>query len=162
MCPKQRMCARWRIMPWSSWAASTCGEGGEGGGGGHRGKPRGGGVLPQAPACQVICAAKYAVMWGIPAVLPSVQGICLCGSCWCIDGVSWQQPVVKDLAAPAVSLHPAVPPPCHPHLRINNAGTNAYKYGPLLESSDDDLAAIVNTNVLGVLLCCKEVGGAGE
>lgn len=41
--------------------------------------------------------------------------------------------------------------------RINNAGTNAYKYGPLLESDDDDLAAIVETNVLGVMLCCKEV-----
>lgn len=41
-------------------------------------------------------------------------------------------------------------------LWINNAGTNAYKYGPLLESDDDDLAAIVETNVLGVMLCCKE------
>jgi NAD(P)-dependent dehydrogenase (short-subunit alcohol dehydrogenase family) len=41
--------------------------------------------------------------------------------------------------------------------RINNAGTNAYKYGPLLESDDEDLEAIVDTNVLGVMLCCKEV-----
>eukprot|EP00877_Chromochloris_zofingiensis_P005359 jgi/Chrzof1/14824/Cz09g17200.t1_NOL[v5.2] len=39
---------------------------------------------------------------------------------------------------------------------INNAGTNAYKYGPLLESDDDDLVSIVETNVLGVMLCCKE------
>lgn len=39
--------------------------------------------------------------------------------------------------------------------RINNAGTNAYKYGPLLESEDEDLEAIVDTNVLGVMLCCK-------
>ena len=45
--------------------------------------------------------------------------------------------------------------------RINNAGTNAYRYGPLLESSDDDLTVIVNTNVLGVMLCCKEVRGGG-
>lgn len=42
--------------------------------------------------------------------------------------------------------------------RINNAGTNAYKYGPLLDSDDEDLEAIVDTNVLGVMLCCKEVG----
>eukprot|EP00879_Flechtneria_rotunda_P023845 GHRR01025253.1.p1 GENE.GHRR01025253.1~~GHRR01025253.1.p1 ORF type:complete len:268 (+),score=73.44 GHRR01025253.1:721-1524(+) len=41
-------------------------------------------------------------------------------------------------------------------LWINNAGTNAYKYGPLLESDDEDLEAIVETNVLGVMLCCKE------
>lgn len=41
-------------------------------------------------------------------------------------------------------------------LWINNAGTNAYKYGPLLESDDEDLEAIVDTNVLGVMLCCKE------
>jgi chlorophyll(ide) b reductase len=32
-----------------------------------------------------------------------------------------------------------------------------YKYGPLLESDDDDLEAIVDTNILGVMLCCKEV-----
>eukprot|EP00878_Enallax_costatus_P018718 GHUV01019721.1.p1 GENE.GHUV01019721.1~~GHUV01019721.1.p1 ORF type:complete len:204 (+),score=28.86 GHUV01019721.1:693-1304(+) len=42
-------------------------------------------------------------------------------------------------------------------LWINNAGTNAYKYGPLLESDDEDLEAIVDTNILGVMLCCKEV-----
>jgi NAD(P)-dependent dehydrogenase (short-subunit alcohol dehydrogenase family) len=46
-----------------------------------------------------------------------------------------------------------------PAHRINNAGTNAYKYGPLLDSDDEDLEAIVDTNVLGVMLCCKEVGG---
>lgn len=45
----------------------------------------------------------------------------------------------------------------HCACRINNAGTNAYKYGPLLESDDEDLEAIVDTNVLGVMLCCKEV-----
>ncbi|PNG99795.1 Chlorophyll(ide) b reductase NOL, chloroplastic, partial [Tetrabaena socialis] len=39
---------------------------------------------------------------------------------------------------------------------INNAGTNAYRYGPISESSDEDLAQIVQTNVLGVMLCCKE------
>jgi len=41
-------------------------------------------------------------------------------------------------------------------LWVNNAGTNAYKYGPLLDSDDAALARIVETNVLGVLLCCRE------
>lgn len=35
-------------------------------------------------------------------------------------------------------------------------GTNAYKYQPLAEASDEDLASIVETNVLGVMLCCRE------
>ena len=39
---------------------------------------------------------------------------------------------------------------------INNAGTNAYYYGPLSEASESDLTAIVETNVLGVMLCCRE------
>lgn len=59
----------------------------------------------------------------------------------------------------------------HPHLlhlpppapaRINNAGTNAYRYGPMAESTDEELSQIVGTNVLGVMLCCKEVGWGGE
>lgn len=41
-------------------------------------------------------------------------------------------------------------------LWINNAGSNAYKYGSLVESVDEDLVEIVETNVLGVMLCCKE------
>jgi chlorophyll(ide) b reductase len=41
-------------------------------------------------------------------------------------------------------------------LWINNAGTNAYKYGPLLDAEDEALERIVETNVLGVLLCCRE------
>jgi len=41
-------------------------------------------------------------------------------------------------------------------LWINNAGTNAYRYGPLLDADDAALARIVETNVLGVLLCCRE------
>ena len=41
--------------------------------------------------------------------------------------------------------------------RINNAGSNGYKYKTLLESSDADLVSIVETNVLGVMLGCKEV-----
>ena len=40
--------------------------------------------------------------------------------------------------------------------RINNAGSNGYKYKTLLESSDADLVSIVETNVLGVMLGCKE------
>lgn len=42
-------------------------------------------------------------------------------------------------------------------LRVNNAGTNAYKYGPLSEAKDDELIQIVETNVLGVMLGCREV-----
>lgn len=38
---------------------------------------------------------------------------------------------------------------------INNAGTNAYSYKPLIETSENDLADIVDTNVLGVMLCCQ-------
>ncbi|CAL5222870.1 g5296 [Coccomyxa viridis] len=41
-------------------------------------------------------------------------------------------------------------------LWINNAGSNAYKYKPLAESTDADLIRIVETNVLGVMLGCKE------
>lgn len=41
--------------------------------------------------------------------------------------------------------------------RINNAGTNSYKYKALSELEDEDLVNIVQTNVLGVMLCCKEV-----
>jgi chlorophyll(ide) b reductase len=38
---------------------------------------------------------------------------------------------------------------------INNAGTNAYSFKPLVESSESDLISIVDTNVLGVMLCCQ-------
>lgn len=40
--------------------------------------------------------------------------------------------------------------------RINNAGSNGYRYGPLLESTDEALEEIVETNVLGVMLSCRE------
>ena len=46
--------------------------------------------------------------------------------------------------------------------RINNAGSNAYKYKTLSESTDADLIRIVETNVLGVMLGCKEVGHKAE
>lgn len=74
--------------------------------------------------------------------------VCLCCSC--------RTAVVR------LSVYKSLKP-THTHTqpqhtnRINNAGTNAYKYGPLLESDDEDLEAIVDTNVLGVMLCCKEV-----
>jgi chlorophyll(ide) b reductase len=42
-------------------------------------------------------------------------------------------------------------------LWINNAGTNAYKYTTLTNSVEEDLVSIVETNVLGVMLCCREV-----
>ncbi|GLI65934.1 hypothetical protein VaNZ11_009608 [Volvox africanus] len=41
-------------------------------------------------------------------------------------------------------------------LWINNAGTNGYRYGPMADSTDEELQQIVSTNVLGVMLCCKE------
>lgn len=41
-------------------------------------------------------------------------------------------------------------------LWINNAGTNAYRVGPLAAQDHDDIISIVETNVIGVMLCCKE------
>ncbi|KAG0497211.1 hypothetical protein HPP92_001902 [Vanilla planifolia] len=39
---------------------------------------------------------------------------------------------------------------------INNAGSNAYSYKPLAETSDDDLMEVVTTNTLGLMICCRE------
>eukprot|EP00475_Leptophrys_vorax_P023766 TRINITY_DN32665_c0_g1_i1.p1 TRINITY_DN32665_c0_g1~~TRINITY_DN32665_c0_g1_i1.p1 ORF type:complete len:395 (-),score=-9.15 TRINITY_DN32665_c0_g1_i1:243-1367(-) len=39
---------------------------------------------------------------------------------------------------------------------INNAGSNAYNYAPLIDTSDAAIEEIVRTNVLGVMLCCRE------
>ncbi|KAG1348264.1 putative chlorophyll(Ide) b reductase NOL, chloroplastic [Cocos nucifera] len=39
---------------------------------------------------------------------------------------------------------------------INNAGSNAYSYKPLAETSDDVLMEIVTTNTLGLMICCRE------
>ncbi|PSC76397.1 chlorophyll(ide) b reductase chloroplastic isoform X2 [Micractinium conductrix] len=39
---------------------------------------------------------------------------------------------------------------------INNAGTNTYRVGPLANQAPEDIVAVVETNVLGVMLCCKE------
>ncbi|KAG6472148.1 hypothetical protein ZIOFF_069605 [Zingiber officinale] len=41
-------------------------------------------------------------------------------------------------------------------LQINNAGSNAYSYKPLAETSDDDLLEVVTTNTLGLMICCRE------
>lgn len=41
--------------------------------------------------------------------------------------------------------------------RINNAGSNGYKYGVLGDYTDAELVNIVETNVLGVMLGCREV-----
>lgn len=41
--------------------------------------------------------------------------------------------------------------------RINNAGTNAYQYSTLSEFTESDLRQILDTNVLGVMLACREV-----
>ncbi|PKU64606.1 chlorophyll(ide) b reductase NOL, chloroplastic isoform X1 [Dendrobium catenatum] len=39
---------------------------------------------------------------------------------------------------------------------INNAGSNAYSYKPLAETSDEDLMEVVTTNTLGLMICCRE------
>ncbi|GAA0146896.1 hypothetical protein Leryth_014425 [Lithospermum erythrorhizon] len=41
-------------------------------------------------------------------------------------------------------------------LWINNAGSNAYSYKPLIEASDEDLIEVVTTNTLGLMICCRE------
>ena len=46
--------------------------------------------------------------------------------------------------------------------RINNAGSNAYKYGVLGDYSDAELINIVETNVLGVMLGCREVDSSAH
>lgn len=38
---------------------------------------------------------------------------------------------------------------------INNAGSNAYSFKPLVEAAEADLVDIVQTNVLGVMICCQ-------
>lgn len=40
-------------------------------------------------------------------------------------------------------------------LWINNAGSNAYSFKPLVEAAESDLVDIVQTNVLGVMICCQ-------
>lgn len=68
-------------------------------------------------------------------------------------------------------------------MQINNAGSNAYSYKPLMEASDEDLmlvhiiiflndlpslsiyifafcfvcSEVVSTNTLGLMICCREV-----
>ncbi|KAL5708736.1 chlorophyll(ide) b reductase [Ranunculus cassubicifolius] len=39
---------------------------------------------------------------------------------------------------------------------INNAGSNAYSFRPLSETSDEDLIEVVTTNTLGLMICCRE------
>ncbi|KAK9101073.1 hypothetical protein Scep_024503 [Stephania cephalantha] len=39
---------------------------------------------------------------------------------------------------------------------INNAGSNAYSFRPLAETSDEDLMEVVTTNTLGLMICCRE------
>lgn len=41
-------------------------------------------------------------------------------------------------------------------LWVNNAGSNAYAYRPLVEQTGEDIVAVVETNVLGVMLSCRE------
>ncbi|XP_038885316.1 chlorophyll(ide) b reductase NOL, chloroplastic isoform X3 [Benincasa hispida] len=42
------------------------------------------------------------------------------------------------------------------HVWINNAGSNAYSFKPLVEASDEDLIEVVTTNALGLMICCRE------
>jgi NAD(P)-dependent dehydrogenase (short-subunit alcohol dehydrogenase family) len=49
---------------------------------------------------------------------------------------------------------------CQYGCRINNAGSNGYKYGVLGDYTDAELVNIVETNVLGVMLGCREVRNA--
>ncbi|OVA00889.1 Short-chain dehydrogenase/reductase SDR [Macleaya cordata] len=44
----------------------------------------------------------------------------------------------------------------HIDLWINNAGSNAYSFRPLAETSDEDLIEVVTTNTLGLMICCRE------
>ncbi|KAL6894552.1 hypothetical protein ACP4OV_008650 [Aristida adscensionis] len=39
---------------------------------------------------------------------------------------------------------------------INNAGSNAYTYKPLVETSDEALMEVITTNTLGLMICCRE------
>ncbi|KAH7433869.1 hypothetical protein KP509_07G090000 [Ceratopteris richardii] len=39
---------------------------------------------------------------------------------------------------------------------INNAGSNAYVYKPLVEMNDKVIMEIVETNTIGVMICCRE------
>eukprot|EP00250_Pteridium_aquilinum_P012336 c20664_g1_i1 orf=81-1226(+) len=39
---------------------------------------------------------------------------------------------------------------------INNAGSNAYTYKPLVETNDEVIMEIVETNTIGVMICCRE------
>ncbi|XP_078430838.1 NYC1-like protein [Wolffia australiana] len=44
----------------------------------------------------------------------------------------------------------------HIDIWINNAGSNAYSFKPLAETSDEDLMEVVTTNTLGLMICCRE------
>ncbi|KAL8549321.1 hypothetical protein ACS0TY_008244 [Phlomoides rotata] len=41
-------------------------------------------------------------------------------------------------------------------MQINNAGSNAYSFKPLMEASDEDLIEVVSTNTLVLMICCRE------
>jgi chlorophyll(ide) b reductase len=39
---------------------------------------------------------------------------------------------------------------------INNAGSNAYAFKPLIEQTPEEIQSITDTNILGSLLCCRQ------
>lgn len=56
---------------------------------------------------------------------------------------------MKDIAAYAQEIFGSV------DIWVNNAGTNAYTFKPFFEQSDEDIATVVNTNILGVMYGTK-------
>ncbi len=60
---------------------------------------------------------------------------------------------------PTYLLPTSYTPTSHIPTQNNNAGTNAYSFKSLLDSDDEYLSSIVETNVLGVMRCCKEAIG---
>lgn len=57
--------------------------------------------------------------------------------------------------APTASLSALACPP------RSNAGTNAYRVGPLAQQSAEDIVAVVETNVVGVMLGTLRLAGRG-
>ena len=76
------------------------------------------------------------------------HGICLARA---VD--AWLPVKHQEIASMILPLHNH----CDHCCRINNAGSNGYKYGVLGDYTDAELVNIVETNVLGVMLGCREV-----
>ena len=64
-------------------------------------------------------------------------------------------PALPPLPPTRLPPHRTALPPARPR-RINNAGSNAYSYDHLFDQSPEDVATIVSTNVLGLLLANRQ------